>query len=305
MPITALTEKIYLCAFLASHPLMRISCKMWLIGATKQLFNTILTVFTTMRLTFNKYQGAGNDFIIIDNRDLSFDPANYDLVNRLCDRRFGIGADGLILVSSSRGFDYEMKYYNADGKPGTMCGNGGRCVSHFALKQGIAGNKQRFLASDGEHEALVNGGTVSLKMGNVKEYKLVKENWFLDTGSPHYVVFDNNVEDLDVYSEGKKLRWSDCFAPGGTNVNFVRTDKNGLFVRTFERGVEDETLACGTGVTASAIAATLTGQLVGNSIDIKTKGGDLNVKFEKSGEQFINVWLTGSATFVFEGFVEI
>jgi diaminopimelate epimerase len=258
-----------------------------------------------MKLIFNKYQGAGNDFIIINNRDGSFDPANYDLVNRLCDRRFGIGADGLILVSNSREYDYEMKYYNADGKLGTMCGNGGRCVSHFALKHNIAGSNQRFLASDGEHEALVNGGTVSLKMGNVKDYKMVENNWFLDTGSPHYVVFGNNVGEINVYDEGKRLRWSDHFAPGGTNVNFVQVEKNRLFVRTFERGVEDETMACGTGVTASAIASTLTGQLVSNSIDIKTKGGDLNVKFEKSGEQFINVWLTGPATFVFEGLVEI
>ncbi len=258
-----------------------------------------------MRQSFNKYQGAGNDFIIIDNRDNSFDPANYDLINRLCNRRFGIGADGLILVSVSEQFDYEMKYYNADGKPGTMCGNGGRCVSHFTYKHGIAGKKQRFTASDGEHEAVVDDGIVSLKMGNVKGYKLVDDNWFIDTGSPHYVVFGNNVDELDVFKEGNKLRWSSLFAPGGTNVNFVQINDNNLFVRTFERGVEDETLACGTGVTASAIAALLTGQFVSNSIDIRTKGGDLNVRFEFADDEFRNVWLTGPATFVFDGFLEV
>jgi len=254
---------------------------------------------------FNKYQGAGNDFVIIDNRGGSFDPYNFDLINRLCDRRFGIGGDGLILVSDHSEFDYEMRYYNADGKLGTMCGNGGRCVSHFTHKHGIAGKNQRFTASDGEHLSNVEGGIVSLKMGDVEGFKKIDNNWFINTGSPHYVVFQNNVDNFDVFNEGKKLRWSDAFAPGGTNVNFVQLMGNKLYVRTFERGVEDETLACGTGVTASAIASVLTGQIDSKSVDIKTKGGDLNVKFEPGKERFTNVWLTGPATFVYEGTIEL
>lgn len=258
-----------------------------------------------MTVTFNKYQGAGNDFIIIDNRGSLINPADSVIINRLCDRRFGIGADGLILVSDFYSLDYEMKYFNSDGKLGSMCGNGGRCTAHFALKHGIAGEKQKFMAFDGPHEAEVKGDTVRLQMTDVGSYKMVDNNYFIDTGSPHYILFANDIDKMNVYEEGKKIRWSDKFAPGGTNVNFVEVVENGLKIRTFERGVEDETLACGTGVTASAIAAVLKGHIDTMPVNVKARGGNLRVEFKSSGEKITNVWLTGPATFVFEGIIGI
>ncbi len=256
-------------------------------------------------IDFNKYQGAGNDFIIIDNRKGEFDPEATETINKMCDRRFGIGADGLILVSKYRDADFEMKYYNSDGKITSMCGNGGRCVAHFARKWKIAGDKQKFLAFDGIHEASVDNNTVRLQMGNVNEYRLVEGNYFINTGSPHYVVFSKNVDSINVFEEGKKLRWSPLFAPGGTNVNFAEVLDNGLYVRTFERGVEDETLACGTGVTASAIASVLGGHFDTNSVNVRARGGNLKVEFEIHQGKVSNVWLTGPATFVFEGTYQI
>jgi diaminopimelate epimerase len=261
-------------------------------------FNNTLTLMT---ITFNKYQGAGNDFIIIDNRSGNFNPSDSKLINRLCDRRFGIGADGLILISSKPDADFEMKYFNSDGKIGSMCGNGGRCTAHFTLKHGIAGKKQRFLAFDGIHEAEVNKDIVRLQMADVNEYKIIGENYFINTGSPHYVVFTSGIDKIDVNQEGKKLRWSPAFAPGGTNVNFVETYDKGLYIRTFERGVEEETLACGTGVTASAIASVLKGHFGTGPVNVRARGGDLKVELEIKKEQVTNIWLTGPATFVFEG----
>ncbi len=259
-----------------------------------------------MTITFNKYQGAGNDFIIIDNRDNTFNPSDSKLINKLCDRRFGIGADGLILISLSEEVDYEMKYFNSDGILGSMCGNGGRCAAHFALKHSIAARKQRFLAFDGVHEAeVINYHTVRLQMADVNEFGIVEGNYSVNTGSPHYMVFSDNIDKINVNKEGKTLRWSPKFAPGGTNVNFVQIVDNGLYVRTFERGVEEETLACGTGVTASAIASVLAGHFDIQSIKVRTKGGNLVVEFNIKDQKVINVWLTGPATFVFEGKINL
>lgn len=258
-----------------------------------------------MTIAFNKYQGAGNDFIIIDNRNGLFNPSDSQLINKLCDRRFGIGADGLILVSGHDRCDYEMKYFNSDGKIGSMCGNGGRCTAHFALKSDIAGNKQKFMAFDGIHEAVVRNETVRLQMGNVSGYKLIDDNYFINTGSPHYIVFTDDADKINVNEEGKRLRWSDKFPPGGTNVNFVQVIDKGLYIRTFERGVEDETLACGTGVTASAIAAVLKGHFDTPSVNVRTKGGFLKVEFTVKDIEITDVWLTGPATFVFEGNIRI
>lgn len=258
-----------------------------------------------MNIVFNKYQGAGNDFIIIDNRRDIFDPSAAEIINKLCDRRFGIGADGLILVSNHKETDFEMKYFNSDGKIASMCGNGGRCTAHFSKKLNIAGANQKFMAFDGIHKAEVEGGTVHLQMGNVNEYKLIDGNYFINTGSPHYVVFTRDVDSLDVFEEGKKLRWSPKFAPGGTNVNFVQVLDKGLYIRTFERGVENETLACGTGVTASAIASVLAGHFDTNSVDVKARGGNLKVDFNINKGKVSDIWLTGPATFVFEGTIEI
>jgi len=231
-------------------------------------------------------------------------PDNINLINKLCDRRFGIGADGLIMVSEHDKGDFEMKYFNSDGKIGSMCGNGGRCTAHFAEKWKIAGNKQKFMAFDGLHEAEVNENSVRLQMGNVNEYKIINGNYFINTGSPHYVVFTRDIDKINVNEEGKKLRWAPEFAPGGTNVNFVEHNEKGLNIRTFERGVEEETLACGTGVTASAIASVLKGHFDTGSVSVKARGGNLKVELKVSGGKISNIWLSGPATFVFEGEID-
>jgi len=258
-----------------------------------------------MNIAFNKYQGAGNDFIIIDNRKTLINPGDHVLINRLCDRRFGIGADGLILISGHDKADFEMKYFNSDGKLGSMCGNGGRCTAHFARKWDITGNSQKFMAFDGLHKAEVSDDTVRLQMADVNEYKIIDGSYFINTGSPHYVVFTSDIDQMDVNEEGKRLRWSKKFEPGGTNVNFVEVNKNGLYLRTFERGVEEETLACGTGVTASAIASVLKGHFGTGSVNVRARGGNLKVEFDVKNEKVTNVWLTGPATFVFEGIIKI
>jgi diaminopimelate epimerase len=256
-------------------------------------------------IAFNKYQGTGNDFIIIDNRNSIFNPDNSALIKKLCDRRFGIGADGLILINNKPGFDFEMVYFNADGFIGTMCGNGGRCTADFALKSGIAEKKLRFSAADGIHYAESQGEWIRLKMNDVNEIRSVAGNYFINTGSPHYIIFTNELSNFDVFNEGRKIRQSKDFQPGGTNVNFVEPESNGIFVRTFERGVEDETLSCGTGVTASAIASVLSGHFVSSPVNVRTRGGNLNVEFDVNGTQISEIWLSGPATFVYEGKINI
>ncbi len=256
-------------------------------------------------ITFNKYQGTGNDFIIIDNRKAVFNPGDSVLVSRLCDRRIGIGADGLILIEEADGFDFRMTYFNSDGFEGSMCGNGGRCAAQFAIREGIAGKKLIFSAIDGTHKASAKDNIITLQMNDVKETGLINGNYFINTGSPHYIVFSGNVAGMDVYNEGRRLRWSEDLPPGGANINFVEVKDNHIFVRTFERGVEDETLSCGTGVTASAIASVLSGHFDSNSVNIVTKGGNLNVEFKIEDKRITNIRLTGPATFVFKGEVII
>ncbi len=258
-----------------------------------------------MTIVFNKYQGAGNDFVIIDNRNGSFNPEDSKLINRLCDRRFGIGADGLILICASPGYDFEMKYFNSDGLEGSMCGNGGRCSADFAIRSGIAGKKLSFKAVDGVHQAFAEEGIIRLQMNDVKNPQLVNGFYSLNTGSPHYVIFRKDIKTMDVNTEGKKFRWAEEFAPGGTNVNFVEVQKDGIFVRTFERGVEEETLSCGTGVTASAISTVLAGHLDTKTVRVKTLGGNLSVSFNITGNNISDIWLSGPATFVYEGKVEV
>ncbi|MBX3163556.1 MAG: diaminopimelate epimerase [Bacteroidetes bacterium] len=261
-----------------------------------------------MQITFYKYQGTGNDFILIDNRNNSVS-LTQEQVLQLCNRRFGIGADGLILLENATGFDFNMVYYNSDGNKSTMCGNGGRCITAFAKHLGIITDKANFLAADGAHEALIDDNeTVSLKMNDVKTIEMGEDYFFLNTGSPHYVKQVQNLQQYNVFAEGKKIRNSERFKEEGTNVNFIeKNDDDTLFVRTYERGVEDETFSCGTGVTASALVAAVLGfSTEKNKCSIKTLGGNLEVSFDKVLEHnFYNVWLKGSATLVYRGTVEL
>jgi len=255
-----------------------------------------------MMFKFSKYQGTGNDFIIIDNRKNSINLTTKQIAF-MCDRRFGIGADGLMLLEKHPELDFKMRYFNSDGKEGTMCGNGGRCLTAFAKSLHLFKTKTTFQTIDGIHQAIIKqNNIVALQMQDVNEVKEIDGNYFIDTGSPHYVIFSKNITDTDVYTVGKKIRENSRFAPSGTNVNFVEIKEHELFVRTYERGVENETLSCGTGVTAAAICASLKLNTDKNSFDISTRGGSLNVSFKKqSNNSFIDVWLTGPATFVFNG----
>ncbi len=254
---------------------------------------------------FYKYQGTGNDFIIIDNRDFSF-KAGKDTIMRLCDRRFGIGADGLMMLEKSKNSDFHMRYFNCDGNEATMCGNGGRCIAAFALKKGITGKKVSFTGADGKHFAFAeNSGTVHLEMNDVKGASRNGEAWILNTGSPHYVEFRENVEKIDLEVEGKKIRYSDTFKPDGINVNFAERKGDELFIRTYERGVEGETLSCGTGSVAAAIASFL--KSGGNTtLRINTRGGKLTVSFKAADKGcFTSINLSGPAVYVFSGTIEI
>jgi diaminopimelate epimerase len=256
-----------------------------------------------MQIIFYKYQGTGNDFVILDNRKNEYDSLTTEQIHFLCDRRFGIGADGLMLLNTHPDYDFEMKYFNADGKESTMCGNGGRCLVKFAYDLGILKSEYRFIAVDGEHEAEVEfDGTVSLKMNDVDEVQYKGDHFILNTGSPHYVQNKENVMQLDVYTEGYKIRYSPTFEKEGINVNFVEQleDSDKIFVRTYERGVENETYSCGTGVTAAALIS-YHNEAGFNHVEVQTKGGQLSVEYDKIGESFKNIWLTGPAEKVFEG----
>jgi diaminopimelate epimerase len=258
-----------------------------------------------MTFNFYKYQGAGNDFILIDNRKELVSKENSELIHKLCDRRFGIGADGLMLLQEKEGYDFEMVYFNSDGNEGTMCGNGGRCIVAFAHHLGLVDEKTSFWAIDGEHSAdVLNAEYINLKMSDVKSVEINEDYFFLDTGSPHYVAFVKGIEEMDVFNLGREIRNNDRFKSEGTNVNFVEEINNRLMVRTYERGVENETLACGTGITASAIAASIHTGKVKEEYDIKALGGDLKVRYEKNGNSFINIWLEGPAVQVFKGIIE-
>ena len=260
-----------------------------------------------MQIQFFKYQGTGNDFVIIDNREGKYNSLTSEQVNFLCDRRFGIGADGLMLLNTLTGYDFEMKYYNSDGKESSMCGNGGRCLVKFAYDCGIQKTKYKFLAVDGDHEATIQpDGLVALKMNDVGEVKNDHDNFILNTGSPHYVKLTGDVMHLDVYKKGKEIRYSKPFEKEGINVNFVEQTEapDKIIVRTYERGVEDETYSCGTGVTAAALVCHHN-EAGFNRVEVTTKGGDLSVEYDKIGDQFKNIWLNGPAIKVFEGSIEI
>lgn len=255
-------------------------------------------------MKFYKYQGAGNDFVLIDQRHAN--PKNIDnqAVAKLCDRRFGIGADGLMFLTDSKDYDFEMIYHNADGNVGSMCGNGGRCIVAFAKHLGIIDSETNFLAVDGPHYAKISaeGNWVELQMIDVDTVNLDADAFVLNTGSPHYVKEVTGLETMDVYTEGYNIRNNETYKAHGINVNFVEPKEDHLFVRTFERGVEDETYACGTGVTAVAMAMAKKQNQIGQVVTpVVVLGGNLEINFSYDGQKFTNVFLCGPAENVFEG----
>jgi len=262
-----------------------------------------------MTLPFFKYHGTGNDFILIDNRIQNLNPSEKQVV-MLCDRHFGIGADGMMLLTTYPGYDFGMRYFNSDGHESTMCGNGGRCMTLFAKTLGLVADKARFMAIDGEHLAEIlhpdhTSALIRLRMKDADSGTEYQDGHFIDTGSPHFVVFTQDVRSADVFRFGRALRHDLRFAPGGANVDFVEPAGDHLVVRTYERGVEDETLSCGTGVTASALAMAIRDPGNPGFYLIKTCGGDLKVSFRRDGQWFREVWLEGEARFVFSGNIDL
>ena len=254
-----------------------------------------------MTIPFYKYQGTGNDFVIIDNRNGLFPKVNHSMIAKICDRRFGIGADGLLLLESHHKVDFIMVYYNADGKLGSMCGNGGRCIVHFAKYLNIIDENTVFEAVDGLHEASINNEIVSLKMNDVDTMKVTANSVFLNTGSPHHVEMVEDLKNYNVAEKGAFIR-NNTYGKEGSNINFVEKVETNLFaVRTYERGVEAETLSCGTGVTAVAIALSETNRIDANNVELHTKGGKLFVHFNKINDTYYNVYLEGPAKQVFKG----
>lgn len=261
------------------------------------------------QLNFFKYQGTGNDFVMIDNRSDEFPKNNTELIRFLCDRRFGIGGDGLILLENDHATDFKMVYFNADGNESTMCGNGGRCIVAFAKDLGVIEKQAVFNAVDGLHTAYFKeNGNVALQMIDISKntIKIFQNDTFLFTGSPHHVMVVNDVENFDVYNKGKEIRYSDAYLPSGTNVNFVEQQTADTFkIRTYERGVENETLSCGTGATAVAIAMYTISKTVAKAINIEVQGGSLQITFNENADTFFNVMLTGSAKCVFKGEISV
>lgn len=257
-----------------------------------------------MEISFYKYQGTGNDFVMIDDRSATFPEKNLPLVQKLCDRKFGIGADGLILIRNKEGYDFEMIYFNADGSQ-SMCGNGARCAVAFSRFLGIIDNETKFLAIDGPHKAKVLDGWVELGMSPVSSLANAGQDFFVNTGSPHHVRFVENVNEYPVVQTGSEIRYSDQYAPKGTNVNFVTPiSQNEIQVRTYERGVENETLSCGTGVTACALVYGYQNQL--HEVNISTPGGKLKVRFSENADgSFQNILLIGPAEQVFHGKINV
>lgn len=258
-----------------------------------------------MILNFYKYQGAGNDFIFIDNRNQVFPKKNKELVQHLCDRHFGVGADGLILIEDHPKTDFSMVYYNADSSQ-TMCGNGARCAVAFAKQLGIVSASTNFTAYDGDHYAEINtDGTISLEMIDVEKVDVMEDHIFTNTGTLHHVELVNDLENYPVVEKGRSIR-NEVYGREGSNVNFIQqTNSNSFRIRTYERGVEDETLACGTGITAAAIAAHKMGKTTDTTVNLAAVGGNLKVSFDAVDGIYKNIVLTGPAEFVFQGTINI
>lgn len=258
-----------------------------------------------MKVNFFKYQGTGNDFVMIDNRNNIFDKNDTKRIAFLCDRRFGVGADGLILLENHNQLDFKMIYFNADGNESSMCGNGGRCIVALAKYLGIITDKVTFEAIDGLHIATIEDDVVKLQMQDVATIEKHSKHVFLDTGSPHHVQRQDKLDDLDIKLQGSKIRYGKPYCEVGSNVNFVnKISEDSFAVRTYERGVEDETLSCGTGVVAVALAMHYIGETEKILVTLHTKGGQLKVSFNKKGELYSDIWLIGSAIQVFKGQIE-
>jgi diaminopimelate epimerase len=259
-----------------------------------------------LKIQFSKYHGTGNDFIMVDDRTLIFPAENREFIRRLCHRRFGIGADGVILIRNHGTLDFRMVYFNSDGREGSMCGNGGRCAAAFAFHLGMSGEQTVFETIDGIHEAvLLDQQLVRLRMNNVSGDRQVEDHFLLNTGSPHYVKFVEGLEDLDVVQMGRLVRFSRDHEKEGINVNFAQANDNELYVRTYERGVEDETWSCGTGAVAAAISMSVRERSGKKSINIATRGGKLKVTFRHAGPgNFEDVFLEGPAIYVYKGTVQ-
>lgn len=253
---------------------------------------------------FHKYQATGNDFVIIDNREAKLSFTN-EQIAKICHPKFGIGADGLMLIEKHPTLNFHLEYFNSDGSQ-SLCGNGCRAAVQFASQLGLVNGKATFTAFDGPHAAeILPSGNIRLKMGDVTETKAIGPDYYINTGSPHFIRFVPSVKDYPVFEEGRKIRYSEEFQPGGTNVNFVELqENNSIFVRTYERGVENETWSCGTGITAAALAASLKGAV--SPVNINTRGGNLTVEF-KSGQSgtFHEIYLVGPAKMVFKGQLEL
>jgi diaminopimelate epimerase len=257
-----------------------------------------------VKILFQKYQATGNDFVIVDNRTGNYS-FSVDQIQKICDRKFGVGADGLMLIEKDADQDFNLIYYNADGSP-SLCGNGSRAAVTMASALGIVNGKAKFNAYDGCHQAeILPNGNVRLKMNDVKEVKHLNGGIFINTGSPHFIQWVEKANDVAVFEEGRKIRYSDAFKPAGTNVNFVEQLRtNSIFVRTYERGVENETLSCGTGVTAAALAASFRENT--SPVTVKTLGGELSVEFRVGQDgSFTDIFLVGPAKMVFEGSLEL
>jgi diaminopimelate epimerase len=256
-----------------------------------------------MQISFYKYHGTGNDFILIDNRHQQSNNYTIPLIQHLCHRRFGIGADGLILLQSHPQYDFEMIYYNADGSQ-SLCGNGSRCAVDLANHLGIIGDKTYFLTTDGPHQALIQEKMIWLQIKDIAKIQPIGTDYFVDTGSPHYIRIVDDLVNLDVYHLGKTIRNQEPFQKVGTNVNFVQLEGNNtIAVRTYERGVENETLSCGTGVTAAALVASTKG--LKSPIQVNTKGGELQVHFTTTTQGFTDIYLVGPAVRVFQGTINV
>ncbi len=257
-----------------------------------------------MKFPFKKYQATGNDFVIVDNRNGVY-TFSVDQIKEICDRKFGVGADGIMLVEKHPSLDFNLIYYNADGSA-SLCGNGSRAAVKMASSLGIVNGKAKFNAYDGLHEAdLLSNGNVRLKMSDVKEVKGLNKDFFVNTGSPHFIQFVTDIKSFPVFDEGRKIRYSENFKPTGTNANFVELlEDNSIFVRTYERGVENETLSCGTGVTAAALASSF--HKYSSPVTVKTLGGELSVEFNlRHDGSFTDIFLIGPAKMVFEGTLEL